>query len=94
MSDNFEEMGQIQLFVFKRAAGLNGIACFLIDRGVVGLKDAWTRLRIDHAELDGMLEASGGSGISMDSCTVEDVRYWVADAARWAPDNGMRLPKD
>jgi hypothetical protein len=93
-SGNFESQGQMQLFVYKRAAGLNGIACFLVDRGVVGLKDAWTKMRVDREELEHMLEASGERGIQMTRCTLDDVRRMVAGGIRWAHENGMRLPKD
>jgi hypothetical protein len=94
MSDGFEEVGQIQIFAYKCGAGMTGIACFLVDRGVVGLKDAWTRMRIDRVELDEMLQASRDRGIPMKRCTPDDVRRWVAGGIRWAHDNGMRLPKD
>src|SRR5690349_6827750 len=51
-SENFEQTGQMQLFAWKRAAGLSGVACFLLDRGVVGLKDAWVSMGVDHAYFD------------------------------------------
>lgn len=34
---DFETFGQVSIVAHKRAAGLTGIACFLIDRGVAGL---------------------------------------------------------
>jgi hypothetical protein len=69
------------------------VACFLVDRGVVGLKDAWARL-IDREEFDNMLDASRRRGIPMRRVAVEDIRRWVAAGMRWAQENGMRLPKD
>jgi hypothetical protein len=93
-SGEFKEMGQIQMFVYKRAAGLSGVASFLVDQGVVGLKDAWTRTRVERDEFHGMLEASRKRGIPMKLVAVEEIRRWVAGGMRWAHDNGMRLPKD
>jgi hypothetical protein len=94
MSKNLEELGQVQAFVYKRAAGMTGIACFLVDRGVVGLKDAWARMHIERQEFDDMLEACSDRGIPMSRATVEDVRRVVAGGIRWAHQNGMRLPHD
>lgn len=94
MSDDFESMGQLQLLVYKRGAGLSGAASFLVDRGVVGLKDAWTRMDIERGELDNILDGSAARGIRMRRAGVEEVRRWVAGGIRWAHENGMRLPKD
>ena len=46
----------MQIFVFKQAGRLAGVACFLIDQGVVGLKDAWTRMNVDRIGILDMLE--------------------------------------
>jgi hypothetical protein len=94
MSDDFDGLGQSQMFVYKRAAGLTGIACFLVDRGVVGLKDAWARVHIEKAEFNDMLEECRDRGIPMRHATLDEVRRMVAGGIRWAHDNGMRLPKD
>ena len=94
MSEGFGELGQLQILIHKRAAGLSGVACFLIDRGVVGLKDAWTKLRVDREEFDFMVERSAEHGIPMLRGTLEEARRWVAGGVRWAQQNGMRLPKD
>lgn len=93
-SEDFDFHGQMQIFVYKRAAGLTGIACFLIDRGVVGLKDAWTRLHIDRAGFDEVLASCRTGGFTMRRIDLADVRNWVAGAVRFAHDNGMRLPRD
>lgn len=61
MSDNFEEFGQLDSFVHKRAAGLVGMAAFLVDRGVVGLKDAWTRMNVDEQDFMDMIKSCGDS---------------------------------
>jgi hypothetical protein len=94
MSDSLEEQGQAQVFVFKRGAGMSGIAAFLIDRGVVGLKDAWTRRNIDRAEFDEMIEGCNARGIPTRRATIDEARGLVAGAMRWAHEHGMRLPKD
>jgi hypothetical protein len=94
MSRDFEGNGQLQIFVLKQAAGLSGVACFLVDRGVVGLKDAWTRMRIDRKDFKGMLDACVHQGIPMSRVALDDVRRAVAGGLRWAYENGMRLPKD
>jgi hypothetical protein len=94
ISEDFEELGQAQIFVFKRGGGQSGVACFLVDRGVVGLKDAWTRLGVEPADLSDMLERSKRNGIHMRPGTIEEARCLVAGGVRWAHDNGMRLPSD
>jgi hypothetical protein len=94
MSDGFEQFGQIQILIHKRTAGLSGVACFLIDRGVVGLKDVWCKMRVDRMEFTRMVEKSADHGISMELASVADARRWIAGGVRWAHDNGMRLPKD
>ncbi len=94
MSDDFQLNGQMQLFVYKQAAGLSGIACFLVDRGIVGLKDAWTRTDMSRNEFREMLEKCDRRGLRMGRVAIEEVRRWVAGGIRWAHENGMRLPKD
>lgn len=94
MSETLGAVGQAQMFVYKRAAGMTGVACFLVDRGVVGLKDAWSQMHIERQEFDDMLETCSRRGIPMSRVTVEDVRRVVAGGIRWAHENGMRLPHD
>jgi len=94
MSGDFAKMGQTQIYVYKRAAGLSGIACFLIDRGVVGLKDAWARTGVERTEFDEMLQGCNGRGIPMSRVPLEDARRMIAGGVRWAYEHGMRLPKD
>ena len=94
MSEDFEELGQAQMFVYKRAAGLSGVACFLVDQGVVGLKDCWVRMRIERSEFQEMIDRSQERGISMRPVAAEQIRRMVAGGIRWAHENGMRLPKD
>lgn len=84
----------MQLFAYKQAAGQSGIACFLVDRGVAGLKDAWTRVGIDREEFKDMLRACEACELPMHRTDVAEVRRWVAGGARWAYDNGMRLPRE
>jgi len=94
MSQTLGAIGQMQIYVYKRAAGLTGVAVFLIDRGVVGLKDAYARTNIAREEFDNMLDGAERRGIPMSRVTIEDVRRVVAGGIRWANENGMRLPKD
>jgi hypothetical protein len=93
-SEDFVAFGQMQLFVFKRAAGVSGLACFLIDRGVVGLKDAWVKMNVDRSDLTDMIDFTRKRGIKMRAAKLEDARQSIAGAIRWAHENGMRLPKD
>jgi hypothetical protein len=93
MSGDCDLNGQTQIFAWKQGAGLSGVAAFLVDRGVVGLKDAWTRLRIDRAEFLDMIDGCKRRGIPMHRVSLDEVRRWVAGGLRWAHDNGMRLPK-
>ncbi len=94
ISEDDDGNRQRQIFAFKRAAGLSGVVCFLVDRGVVGLKDAWSRMGIEAEDREYMLGSQKLRGFSMIRIDVEEARRWVAGAARWAHDNGMRLPKD
>ena len=94
MSDDFDFMGQAQIFAFKQGAGLSGIACFLVDKGVVGLKDAWSRLHINRRAFDDMLESCEERGFPMHRAMPETARGMIAAGIRWAHDNGMRLPRD
>ncbi len=94
MSDGFEQVGQMQIFAYKSAGGMTGVAAFLVDQGVVGLKDAWHNIGIDRAMLDSMMDGVKTGGVKMVRCKLDEARRWVAGAARWAHDNGMRLPKD
>jgi hypothetical protein len=94
MSKEFEVMGQASAFCYKRAAGLTGVACFLVDRGVVGLKDAWIQLNVDYSRFEEMLEISASRGIVTRQVPLDQVRNLVAGGVRWATENGMRLPKD
>lgn len=94
LSDTLENQGQAQVFVFKSGGGMTGIAAFLIDRGVVGLKDAWTRLNIDRGEFEEMIESGNTRGIPSRRATIDECRALVAGAMRWTHEHGMRLPKD
>jgi hypothetical protein len=93
-SGNFDEMGQINLYVYKQGAGLSGVAAFLVDRGVVGLKDAFVRMNVDREQIREMIDEAAARMMPMHRVGVEEVRRWVAGGIRWAHDNGMRLPKD
>jgi len=93
MSPDFET-GQMQLFAYKQAAGMSGIACFLVDQGVVGLKDSWAKMNISRGDFDDMIEGTGRRGLQVVRASVEDVRRVVAGGMRWAHEHGMRLPAD
>jgi hypothetical protein len=94
MSDDFESNGQMQIFVYKEGAGLSGMACFLVDRGVVGLKDAWVQVNLDRSDFNDAIDACSSRGIQMLRAEVDNVRRWISGGIRWAYENGMRLPKD
>jgi len=84
----------MELFVYKQGGGLAGVAAFLVDQGVVGLKDAWVTMGVDRSEMVDIIDQSTRRGIRMRRVSVDEVRRWVAGGLRWAHDNGMRLPKD
>jgi hypothetical protein len=94
MSDDFGVKGQAQFFVYKEGAGLTGIACFLVDRGVVGLKDAWVRMGITRADLKDILDQCAAQDLRMRRAEPDQIRPLIAGGIRWAHENGMRLPKD
>ncbi len=94
MSEDFETLGQSQIFVYKRVGSLAGIACFLVDIGVVGLKDAWTQLNVIHDDLEDFLDASADQGIAMRRVSLDAARSLIAGGIRWAHEHGMRLPAD
>jgi hypothetical protein len=88
------ETGQAQIFVYKRAAALSAMACFLVDRGVAGLKDTFVHVGYERQALDETLKTCQRQGIRMARASVEQVRRMVAGGMRWAYENGLRLPKD
>lgn len=94
ISEDFEAMGQMQLFAYKRGAGFSGMAAFLVDRGVVGLKDAWVRMGLAKDEFADAIEGCRRRGIEMRRSSPEELRRWIAGGLRWAHDNGMRLPRE
>lgn len=94
MSDGLFEDGQTQVYVYKRAVGLCGLACFLIDRGVVGLKDAYYRLNIDPIEFADLRERINRNGVPLRRAALDEIRALIAGAIRWTSDNGLRLPTD
>jgi hypothetical protein len=93
-SEGFPESGQVEIFAWKRGAGLDGVACFLIDRGVVGLKDAWVRMHLDRSQLEKMIQTSEEHGVRMRRVPLAKAKGLVAGGLRWAHHNGMRLPTD
>jgi len=94
MSEGFEEFGQTEMIAYKQGGGLAGIACFLVDRGVVGLKDAWTRMVADYAGIKDVLDDSRRNGMQMKRVTPDEFRAMIAGGLRWSHENGMRWPKD
>ena len=95
ISDNLDiKNRQAQAFVHKSAGGLTGVACFLVDRGVVGLKDAWTRMCVPKSEIRDIVDKCERGGIPMRRATLDEVRQLVAGGIKWAHENGMRLPKE
>ena len=95
MSPDFEKFGQRQIFAFKQAGSLCGYAAFLIDRGVVGLKDAWIRMGSSRSELIDLLNESRETwDLPIVQTTLDQIRPMIAASIRWTIENGMRLPKD
>lgn len=70
------------------------MASFLIDRGVVGLKDAWSLIPCELSQRQSIFDRTRESGITLERLTPAKACAWIAGAARWAQENGMRLPKD
>jgi hypothetical protein len=94
ISQDFESLRQMQVLVYKQAAGLSAMACFLVDRGVVGLKDAFVHLSVSRTELQEKLGVIADQGIKLRRGTIAEARRWIAAAMRWASENGMCLPRD
>ncbi len=93
-SGDFGLRGQSEILVHKQAGGLTGFAAFLIDRGVVGLKDAYTRLGVSIGEFREVLDGSRDRGVPLTRTTATEAAAVIAGAIRWTRQNGMRLPKD
>jgi hypothetical protein len=91
---DYSNEGQCEILVFKEAAGLSGVVAFLIDRGVVGLKEAWVRMGLSIGQFRETLDASRDRGLPMARTTAVDAAAVIAGALRWTRQNGMRLPKD
>lgn len=91
---DFELNGQLSIHAFKRGDGLSGQFSFLIDRGVVGLKDTWSVIPIEPAQRQMIFDASRERGFALQRITSAAALAWIAGAARWTNENGMKLPKD
>jgi len=89
-----DEHRQSQVLVYKRVAGATGASAFLIDRGIVGLKDAWAILPLDRSQFDEVLADCRAQGISTRRVPIEEARSLVAGGLRFAHEHGMRLPKE
>ncbi|HTW94644.1 MAG TPA: hypothetical protein VMD30_07625 [Tepidisphaeraceae bacterium] len=94
MSAGLEVHGQAHIYAFKRAGGLSGVACFLVDEGVVGLKDAFMYMDVDRVDFLEMIDSCKKQGIAMQPVPLEKAKQLIAGGLRWAHDNGMRLPKE
>ncbi len=84
---------QASILVYKQAAGINVIGCFLIDRGVAGLKDAYILLNRGREELQYIIQQISQNVSKPDRIDHAEAFKMITGAARWADDNGMRLPK-
>ena len=70
----------MQIFAYKRGSGLTGIACFLIDRGVVGLKDSWHRIGLERSEFQRMIDMGNRKDLPMRRVTLDEARRMIAGA--------------
>ena len=93
MSRDFEQLGQMQIFIYKQGGGVSGIVCFLIDQGVTGLKDVYALYNVPRSELDTIIDRAKQENLPMRRGSTAEARPLILGAARWAHDNGMRLPK-
>lgn len=93
MVGDFHGDRQVQIIFYKRTAMGNILATFLVDRGVVGLKDAWAKPHCPPDELD-MILRQFPTDLQGRRTTVDDAVSLLRSAVRFTVDNGMRLPKD
>jgi hypothetical protein len=94
MSDGLETDGQAQVYCYKQAGRLQGLAGFLLDRGVLGLTDAWFQVNISRERFDTLLRNAREEELPLHRVPVEQACRRIAGAARWAHEHGMRLPHE
>ncbi len=74
--------------------GRHAVAVFLIDLGVLGIKDAFGRLDITPSEFHERFFKPTDKQIGLAQVSAEDARSLIAGGMRFAHDNGFRLPAD
>jgi len=91
---NWFEAGEATPFVLaRRPDGGLMMSTFLIDLWCMGLKDAWGRLEISHAEFDDGIRDTMPDEMRLIPISLEEVRRMVAGSIRFARENGFRLPR-
>lgn len=93
INHDWRERGQATVWVLRRGAGgVLSFATFLVDSWCAGLKDAWGRTEIFQDEFDDAIERmSEQLGGTIAPCDLEEARYVIAGAVRFAVENGFRL---
>jgi len=89
----WEQMPQAGIFVLREIPGSGGryaLASFLIDFGVLGLKDAWGRLSITKLEFREEALAPAEKEVPMQRADIESIRKLVAGAIRFRHDYGFK----
>jgi hypothetical protein len=93
-SGDLKAFGQVQVVVHKRTPRGSGTAMFLIDRGIVGLKDAFVICPMTAEDFRSLIDDELRPAYPTSRITLEEARALVAGAVRFARGHGMRLPKD
>jgi hypothetical protein len=86
--------GQVQVVVHKRTPRGSGTAMFLIDRGIVGLKDAFVVCPMTDQDFRSLIEDQLKPTYPTNRITLEEARALIAGAVRFTREHGMRLPRN
>lgn len=93
INDDWREDGLASIQILLRVpGGGHALACFLVDRWCIGLKDAFGCLTMTAEEFRLHLERSASQGVHHVPVDMATVRRLVAGAIRWSRDHNFRLP--
>ncbi|HMO26770.1 MAG TPA: hypothetical protein PKB10_10915, partial [Tepidisphaeraceae bacterium] len=92
---DFDGDGQVSITGFKQAGPLGVMVAFLIDAGVLGLKDAWSRTGVTRGDLlDWRKRAEAQIGTPSRRIRPTEALALIVGAVKWARQFDLRPPAD
>jgi hypothetical protein len=93
INSGWEESPQASIFVLREipsGGGGHALASFLVDFGVLGLKDAWGRLDMTPLQFRDEILAPCEETMPMERVDPQTARRLIAGAIRYRHDNGFK----